>query len=185
MIRGAGIIFTLALIISSTGCMAPFVIAPLVGGAIACAGAGAKPRFPGVACAKQKEQALRDRKSAESMYGYKTEQEEKVIIEATEVTPNTVTSGDEIALNFNFTVLTGNDQPVPVKINQEILCQGQPVRQLFIDKGNRKSGSYNVSYSTKIPANAKEGRYTLNTTIQTPNAKDKRTCEFLIVKNGL
>jgi hypothetical protein len=101
MKRGLGIILTLALIISSTGCMAPFLIAPLVGGAIACAGAGAKSRFPEVDSAKQKEQALRDRKSAESMYVYKTKQGEKVIIEPTEADLNTVTSGNEVMLNSN------------------------------------------------------------------------------------
>ena len=101
MKRGLGIILTLALIISSSGCMAPFFIAPLVGGAIFCAGVGAKSRSPEVASANQKEQALRDLKSAESRYGSTTKNGEKVIIKPTEAAPNTVASGNEVMLNSN------------------------------------------------------------------------------------
>ena len=150
-------------------------------GAIAGAGAGA---IAGFAYAKHQEQVLRDRQAAEAMYSYRPEQGEKVVIEALEVAPNTVTNGDEVALNSNFTILTGNDQPVPMEVSQEIMYQGQPVGQSFTDKGNRKSGSYGVSYSTKIPANAQEGKYTLKTTVQTANAKDERSCEFLIAKKA-
>jgi hypothetical protein len=89
MKRGLGVILTLALIISSSGCMAPFFVAPLVGGAIFCAGVGAKSRSPEVASANQKELSLKDPKLAESRYGSTTNKGEKIIIEPTEAAPNT------------------------------------------------------------------------------------------------
>lgn len=71
-----------------------------------------------------------------------------------------------------------------MEVSQEIMYQGKPVGKPFTDKGSRKSGSYGVSYSTKIPAKAQEGKYTLKTTVQTANAKDERTCEFSIAKKA-
>lgn len=76
-------------------------------GALAGAGAGA---LAGFAYAKHQEQVLRDRQAAEAMYSYRPDQGEKVVVEALEVAPDTVTNGDEVALNTNFTILTGNDE---------------------------------------------------------------------------
>jgi hypothetical protein len=150
-------------------------------GAIAGAGAGA---LAGFAYAKHQEQVLRDRQAAEAMYSYQPEQGERVVIEALEVAPNVATNGDEVALNSNFTVLTGNDQPVDMLITQTITSQGRPVDKPFVDKGSRKSGSYGVSYSTKIPANVQPGKYTLVTRIETANTMDEKTCEFLVAKKA-
>jgi hypothetical protein len=182
--RFIGILLLLTFITSGTGCIvaAPLLLAPLASGALVGAGAGALTA--GFVYAIQKEQVLRDRQAAETMYRYRPEQGERVIIEAIEVAPNTVTDGDEAAFNANFTLLTGNDQLVPVEISQEIMYQGQRVGQPFTDKGSRKSGSYGVSYSTKIPANAPPGKYTLVTRIKTANAMDEKTCEFLVAKKA-
>jgi hypothetical protein len=150
-------------------------------GAIAGAAAGAAGGF---AYAKHQERVLRDRQAAEAMYQYKPEQGERVVIEGLEVAPTTVTNGDEIALNTNFTVLTGNDEPVDTVITQTISSEGKPVDKPFVDKNSHKSGSYGVSYSTKIPAKAPEGKYALVTRVQTPNTMDEKTCEFLVAKKA-
>jgi hypothetical protein len=150
-------------------------------GAIAGATAGA---IGGFAYAKHQEQVLRDRQAAEAAYNYQPEQGERVVIEALEVAPNTVTNGDEVALNTNFTVLTGNDQPVDMVVTQTITSQGRPVDKPFVDKASRKSGTYGVSYSTKIPPNAPEGRYALVTRVQTGNAMDEKTSEFIVAKKA-
>jgi hypothetical protein len=152
-----------------------------VRGAIAGAAAGA---IAGFAYAKHQEQVVRDRQAAEAMYSYQPEQGEKVVIEGLEVAPNTVTMGDEVALNTNFTVLTGNDQPVDMVITQTITSQGKPVDKPFVDKTSRKSGTYGVSYSTKIPPNAPEGRYALVTKVETAKAMDEKTSEFLVAKKA-
>ena len=182
--RFIGILLLLTFIISGTGCIAavPLLVAPIASGALVGAGAGALT--VGFVYAVQKEQVLRDRQTAETMYRYRSEQGEKVIIEAIEVAPNTVTNGDEVAFNANFTLLTGNDQLVTVEISQEIMYQGQRMGQPFTDKGSRKSGSYGVSYSTKIPANVEPGKYTLVTRIKAANAMDEKTCEFLVAKKA-
>jgi hypothetical protein len=182
--RFIGILLLLTFITSGGGCIAavPLLVAPLASGALVGAGAGALS--VGFVYAIQKEQVVRDRQAAEAMYKYQPGQGERVIIEAVEVAPNTVTNGDEVAFNANFTLLTGNDQLVPVEINQEIMYQGQRMGQPFTDKGNRKSGSYGVSYSTKIPANAQPGKYALVTRIKTANAMDEKTCEFLVAKKA-
>jgi hypothetical protein len=150
-------------------------------GAIAGATAGA---LGGLAYAKHQEQVLRDRQAAEAAYNYQPEQGEKVVIEGSEVAPNTVTNGDEVALNTNYTVLTGNDQPVDTVVTQTITSQGKPVDKPFVDKSIHKSGTYGVSYSTKIPPNAPEGRYAVVTKVQTTNAMDEKTSEFLVAKKA-
>jgi|GEM_PF-6063407 hypothetical protein len=146
-------------------------------GALAGAGAGA---LAGFAYAKHQEKVLRDRQAAEAKYSYQPEQGEKVVIEELEVAPSMVTNGDEVALNTNFTVLTGNDQPVDMVITQTITSQGKPVDKPFEDKGSRKSGSYGVSYSTKIPAKVQPGTYALVTRVKTAKAMDEKTCEFIV-----
>jgi hypothetical protein len=150
-------------------------------GAIAGATAGA---IGGFAYAKHEEKVLRDRQAAEAMYKYQAEQGQKVIIEGLEVAPTTVTNGDEVALNTNFTVLTGNDEPVDTTITQTITSEGKTVGKPFEDKSTHKSGSYGVSYSTKIPDKAAEGKYTLATRVQTANSMDEKTCEFLVAKKA-
>lgn len=150
-------------------------------GAIAGAAAGA---VGGFAYAKHEEKVLRDRQAAEAMYKYQAEQGERVIIEGSEVAPATVTNGDEIALNTNFTVLTGNDEPVDTVITQTITSEGKPVGKPFEDKNSHKSGSYGVSYSTKIPAKAPVGKYTLATRVKTPNTMDEKTCEFQVAQKA-
>ena len=80
--------------------------------------------------------------------------------------------------------MTGNDQPDDKVITQTITSQGKPVDKPFVDKASRKSGSYGVSYSTKIPPNVPEGRYALVTRVQTANAMDEKTSEFLVAKKA-
>jgi hypothetical protein len=150
-------------------------------GAIAGATAGA---VAGFAYAKHQEQVLRDRQAAEAMYGYQPTQGEMVVIEGLEVAPPTVTNGDKVALNTNFTVLTGNDQPVDMVITQTITSQGKPVDKPYVDKGSRKSGTYGISYSTLIPPNVPEGKYALVTKVQTANAQDEKTTEFIVAKKA-
>jgi gas vesicle protein len=150
-------------------------------GAIAGAAAGA---VAGFVYAKHQEKVLRDRQTAEAMYGYQPSQGETVVIEGSEVAPNTVTNGDQIALNTNYTILTGNDQPVDTVITETITSQGKPVDKPFVDKGSHKSGTYGVSYSSKIPTNVPPGQYTLVTKVQTPNAQDEKTTEFIVAKKA-
>jgi hypothetical protein len=182
--RFIGILLLLTFITSGTGCIvaAPLLLAPLATGALVGAGAGALA--VGFVYAVQKEQVLRDRQAAETKYRYGPEQGERVIIEAIEVAPNTVTNGDEVSLNTNFTVLTGNDQPVDMVVTQTITSQGRPVDKPLVDKASRKSGSYGISYSTKIPPNAPEGRFGLVTRVQAGNAMDEKTCEFIVAKKA-
>lgn len=150
-------------------------------GAIAGAGAGA---LAGFAYAKHQEKMVRDRQAAEAMYSYNAQQGERVVLEGVEVTPLTSTQGDQISMNSDFTVLNGSDEPVPVEVTQTIAFQGKQMGRPYTETSQFKSGSYSYSTPTKIPANAPEGKYTVVTRVQAPNAKDERMCEFLVAKKA-
>jgi len=148
-------------------------------GAIAGATAGA---VAGFAYAKHQEKVFRDRQTAEAMYKYQAEQGERVVVENVGVTPNASTPGDMVAMNSDFTVLNGSDQPVNVDITQAITYQGKQMGRPFTYSSERQSGSYSIAIPTKIPANAPDGTYTVVTQIKSPNAVDEKTCEFSVAK---
>jgi len=150
-------------------------------GAIAGAAAGA---LGGFAYAQHQQKLVRDRQAAEAMYSYQPDQGERVILEGVEVSPLTSTQGDKVAFNSDFSVLNGSDQPVPVEVTQAIMFQGRQMGSPITDKSERKSGSYSDSTPVQIPANAPEGKYTMITRVQTPNAKDEKMCEFLVAKKA-
>jgi len=150
-------------------------------GAIAGAAAGA---LGGFAYAKTQQNMVRDRQAAEAMYSYNTQQGERLILEGVGVSPLTSAQGDKVTFNSDFTILNGSDQPVPIEVSQTIMSQGKPVGSPIVEKSERKSGSYSDSTPVQIPANAPEGKYTVVTKVQTPNAKDERMCEFLVAKKA-
>ena len=101
-------------------------------GAIAGAAAGAAGGF---AYAKHQEKWYGTARRPRPCINYQPEQGERVIMEGVEVSPTTVTKGDEVALNSNFTVLnrlrpTGD----PVEVTQTISSEGKPVDQPSMEK---------------------------------------------------
>ena len=157
---------------------------PRAGAAIGALAGTALGAAGGFAYAKHQEKLVRDRQAAEATFNYQPDQGEKVILEDVGVNPPTSTQGDMVAFNSDFTVLNGSDQPVPVEITQAIMFEGKPVGKPMTESQDRVSGSYSYSTPTKIPAGAPEGRYTVVTMIQTPNAKDEKMCEFVVAKKA-
>jgi hypothetical protein len=150
-------------------------------GAIVGAAAGG---LGGFAYAKTEQKAVRDRQAAEAMYKYNAQQGERVILEGVEVSPLTTTQGEKISMNADFTVLNGSDQTMAVEVTRTIAFQGKQMGQPYRETTIFPSGSYSYATPTQIPAEAPEGKYTVVTLVQTPNAKDERMCEFLVTKKA-
>ncbi|MFZ5447785.1 MAG: hypothetical protein ACOZFS_04000 [Thermodesulfobacteriota bacterium] len=148
-------------------------------GAIAGAATGA---VAGFIYAQHQEKLLRDRQAAEAMYKYQPQQGERVILETVGVTPATTSQGSQVALTSDFTVLNPTDQPLPMDLTQTITYQGKQMGKPYTNKSERKNGSYNFSVPTSIPGNAPEGTYVVVTNLQSPNARDMRSCEFQVSK---
>jgi outer membrane lipoprotein SlyB len=147
-------------------------------GAIAGAATGA---VVGFIYAKHQEQMLRDRQAAESTYKYQPAQGERAILESVNVTPTSTSQGGQVDLNSDYTVLNGSDQPMPVDLTQSISYQGTSMGTTS-NKLEKKSGTYKMTVPATIPANAPEGRYVLVTKLQTPSARDEKSCEFQVGK---
>jgi hypothetical protein len=149
------------------------------GAAIGALAGGAAGALAGFIYAQHQEKMVRDRKAAEAYSNYQPSQGETARLDMVSVTPATSTPGGQIALNSDFTVLNGSDQPIPVDLTMTIMHQGNQVGQPF-KYASQKNGTYSISTPTTIPSDAPGGRYTVLTKLQTPHAKAERSCDFQI-----
>jgi len=133
---------------------------------------------------KHEEKQYRDRQAAEAYHQYQAEQGEKVFMETVEVKPENVEQGGSVYLNSTFSVLTGNDEPVPVEISQVVMAQDKVCGKPFVHRGEKTSGTYAMAVPLKIPANAPNGRYKLMTQVKTANAADQKVCEFTVAQKA-
>lgn len=154
------------------------------GAAIGAAAGALAGGIAGFAYGKHREQIARDRAAAEAMYSYKPEQGEKVVIENVAVNPQTTPQDSDITLTSTYTVLNGDNQPMEVAVVQKLLANGKPMGQPYIAKDQKISGTYEFTLPTKINANAQVGRYTLITQVDTPNARDQKSVDFIVAQKA-
>jgi len=159
------------------------IASAVVRGAIAGAATGVVTgAIAGFAYGKYQEQLYRDRQAAEAFHQYKPEEGEKVLVEVVEVKPEPCLQGDNVALKSTFSVLTGNNEPVPVEVVQTVMVQDKPCGTPFCNKTSRLSGTYVIDLPMQIPDNAPEGMYKLMTVVKTEKVADTKTCEFMVAK---
>jgi len=128
------------------------------------------------------ERLYRDRLAAEAFHHYKADEGEKVVVEEVEIQPAVLIQGDKATLSANYSVLTGNDDPIAVEILQTVMSQNQACGQGLYNKGDKKSGSYLSTIPLEIPENLPEGEYQLETVIKTPKAVGRKLRGFKISK---
>jgi hypothetical protein len=161
------------------------IAASVARGAIAGAATGViTGAIAGFAYGKYQEQKSRDQQAAEAFHQYKSEQGQKVYVEAVEVKPGTSVRGENVALNSTFSVLTGTAEPVPVEVMQTVMVENKVCGQPFSNRTDRASGTYVITLPMQIPANAPEGKYQLVTIVRTANAIDQKSCDFLVAKKA-
>ncbi|HAY21722.1 MAG TPA: hypothetical protein DCY27_06065 [Desulfobacterales bacterium] len=163
------------------GSIASSVARGAVAGAATGLVAGA---IAGFAYGKYEEKLYRDRLAAEAFHQYKSEQGEKVFVEVVEVKPENAEQGGSVYLNSTFSVLTGNNEPVPVEISQVVMVQDKVCGQPFSHKAEKLSGTYAIAIPMQIPANAPDGKYKLMTQVKTGNATDQKVCEFMVAQKA-
>jgi hypothetical protein len=133
---------------------------------------------------KYQEKVFRDRQAAEAFHNYKPDQGQKVYIEALEVTPKAPVKGESVSLDSTYSVLTGNDEPVPVEITQTLIVDKKVCGRQFCSRTEKVSGSYTGTLPMTIPANAPDGKYELVTVVRTPKAIEQKSYEFVIAKKA-
>ncbi len=88
-------------------------------------------------------------------------------LDAVEVRPARAHKGDTLSLTTVYTILTPEQQAIPVSITREILFQGKVLGQTKNIDSGRLNGSWTQGIDFTLPADARPGVYTLRTKVST------------------
>ena len=88
-------------------------------------------------------------------------------LDQVEVRPSRARKGDTLTLTTSYTILTPEQQAIPVAISREILFQGKALGQTKSIESRRLNGSWTQGIDFTLPADARPGVYTLRTKVST------------------
>ncbi|MBM4287166.1 MAG: hypothetical protein FJ135_03270 [Deltaproteobacteria bacterium] len=148
-------------------------------GAIAGAAAGG---IAGLTYGHYLKEQYRNRQTAEAFYQYDPQQGEKVVIDQVSVQPEAVAPGSQVTLESIYTILNGNDQPVPVEVTQGVINQGKFVYRPAVNSSQQASGSYRLALPFSL-GSLPEGKYTFLTQVKAGQTQGTRACDFYITRN--
>lgn len=84
-----------------------------------------------------------------------------------EVRPSRARKGDTLTLTTIYTILTPEQQAIPVSITREISFQGKVLGQTKSMDSGKLNGSWTQVVDFTLPADARPGVYTLRTKVNT------------------
>lgn len=84
-----------------------------------------------------------------------------------QVRPARARQGDTLALTTTYTILTPEQQAIPVAITREILFQGKALGKTKSIESRVLNGSWTQVVDFTLPADARPGVYTLRTKVST------------------
>jgi hypothetical protein len=88
-------------------------------------------------------------------------------LDQVEVRPSRAHPGDTLKLTTIYTILTPEQQAIPVSITREILFQGKLLGQTKSMDSGKLNGSWTQEIDFTLPADARPGVYTLRTKVTT------------------
>ena len=94
------------------------------------------------------------------------------------VRPSRAHKGDTMTLTTVYTILTPEQQALPVSITREILFQGKVLGQTKNMDSGRLNGSWTQVVDFTLPADARPGVYTLRTKVTTGYGAAQKDVSF-------
>ncbi len=95
-----------------------------------------------------------------------------------EVRPARAHQGDTLTLTTVYTILTPEQQALPVTITRVILFQGKALGQTKSIDSGKLNGSWTQVVDFTLPADARPGVYTLRTTVATGYGAAQKDASF-------
>ncbi len=113
-------------------------------------------------------------------YNYSSSQGNLIRIEDFSVVPATAKPGDTIELKITYALLgVGAGKEVNISEIREIRYEGEIFGKPQVNV-SRADGTYVSSIPVTLPNDAKKGKYTVITTVQSPYASDSKEVSFQI-----
>ncbi len=124
--------------------------------------------------------AKRTRDETAQRYSYQSSMGTMVRIEDVSTLPNTAKPGDRVDLKTTYAVLgTAPDSDISITESREIRYNNELVGKPEVNV-TRRGGTYVSTVPLYLPSNAKQGTYSVLTTIQSQTAKDSRETVFYV-----
>ncbi len=99
-------------------------------------------------------------------------------LDQVEVRPARARQGDTLTLTTVYTILTPEQQALPVSITREIFFQGKALGQTRSIESRRLNGSWTQVVDFTLPADARPGVYTLRTKVSTGYGSEQKEVTF-------
>lgn len=113
-------------------------------------------------------------------YNYNPSQGAMLRIEEANISPQTVSPGEEVQLSMTYAVLTPSSG-IETSITEirEITREGEIVGRPEA-RVSRVDGTYTSTIPLRLPPNAPEGEYRVTSTVKSPTASDVRVSYFTV-----
>jgi hypothetical protein len=112
-------------------------------------------------------------------YGYQSSMGTMLRVEDVAAVPASVKPGDKVDLKVTYAVLEAADKDVNITETREIRMGNELVGKPEVSV-TRRGGTYSSTVPLFLPSDAKQGTYTVLTTIQSQNAKDSKETVFTV-----
>jgi len=99
-------------------------------------------------------------------------------LDEVKVRPARARKGDTLTLSTVYSILTPEQQALPVAISREIFFQGKALGQTKSIESRRLNGSWTQEIDFTLPADARPGVYTLRTKVSTGYGAEQKDVTF-------
>lgn len=123
--------------------------------------------------------AKKTKEETAQKYNYQPSMGTMLRIEDVSAIPATVKPGDKVELKATYAVLESADKDMSITEIREIRMEGELIGK---PEANvvRRGGTYSSSVPVFLPSNAKPGKYSVITTVQSQTAKDSKETFFTV-----
>ena len=130
--------------------------------------------------AEHRNSQARSSQAAAQAYNYTPAQGNVVSIDRVEANPSTVAPGQQVQLGMTYTILTPDNQPVPVTLVREVRFGGSTVGQPYQTTVNNANGTFTDQVAYTLPGNATRGTYTVTSRINSNYGSTQRDGSFTV-----
>src|SRR5262249_14616225 len=106
-----------------------------------------------------------------------------VRVDQVQAQPSQLAPGGTVNLNATYTISNPSDQAVPVREIREVRLDGELVANPTVEI-TRQTGTYSSALPITLPANAREGKYEVTTTVASGNRQSTSTTSFSVRPAG-
>ncbi|MDD3579689.1 MAG: glycine zipper domain-containing protein [Desulfobacca sp.] len=130
--------------------------------------------------AKHKESQVRDANLAAQQYSYSPSRGNIITIEKVDTNPTKVKPGGQVDMIMSYTLLTPENQPIPVTVAREVQFGGSRFSPPSQNQTTKANGTYVDQVAYQVPKAAQPGTYTVVNKIITDQGFDEKTTYFVV-----